>query len=94
MVSIAAKAEPRRRYSTQGLVGITAFTSHARNLKMVWHMQVTMASLIDPGSKIDVCKVDVTQRQSCGDFLGNTLPCTLSPGFRGMHDPSDLKSIL
>lgn len=42
-----------------------------------------MASLIDPGSKIDVCKVDINARQSCGDFLGNTLPCTISPGYRG-----------
>ena len=42
-----------------------------------------MASLIDQGSKIDVCKVDVTKRASCGDLLGNTLPCPVSPGYRG-----------
>lgn len=46
-------------------------------------LQVTMSSLVDTGSKIDVCKVSVTKRQSCGDFLGNTLPCTVSPGYRG-----------
>lgn len=43
-----------------------------------------MASLIDQGSKIDVCKVDVTKRASCGDLLGNTLPCPLTPGYRGV----------
>lgn len=46
-------------------------------------LQVGVASLIDPGSKIQVCKVDVSKRASCGDLLGNTLPCPVSPGYRG-----------
>lgn len=48
-------------------------------------LQVGMASLLDPGSKIEVCKVDVTKRASCGDFLGNPLLCPISPGYRGQH---------
>lgn len=57
-----------------------------RSLKSVntTTLQVGMASLVDPGSKIQVCKVDVTKRSSCGDLLGNPLPCPVSPGYRGV----------
>lgn len=48
--------------------------------------QVGVASLIDPGSRINVCKVDVTKRASCGDLLGNSLPCPISPGYRGLSN--------
>lgn len=52
------------------------------------YLQVGVASLIDPGSKIQVCKVDVSKRASCGDLLGNTLPCPVSPGYRGTIFPA------
>ena len=45
--------------------------------------QITVPSEIDPGSKINICKVDVTKRQSCGDILGNPVYCILSNGANG-----------
>ena len=42
-----------------------------------------MASLITPGSVIQMCKVDVTKRASCGNLLGNPLLCPISPGYQG-----------
>ena len=49
-------------------------------MSMEYCCQVGMASNIDPGSKIQICKVDVSKRASCGDLLGNPVYCPITPG--------------